>query len=166
MPLPLADVDKRPVVFLDSLGANSAHSGLSPQAASRFIADLYCAFDALYVLTSNVAAGRSHEEVISELEQYGLLQVAKNLHANWSTPFDLDSDLAEQIEAWHATSADRTPTSYVIIAAAERGVSLQGDGLAEYAVLFDDVFTEADYKKACQVLHSQLSFDPFDPDWY
>jgi hypothetical protein len=166
MPLPLADVDKRPIVFLDSLGANAAHSGLSPQAASRFIADLYRAFDALYVLTSNVAAGSSHEEVISELEQHGLLLVAKNLHTNWSTPFDVDSDLAEQIEAWHATSADRTPTSYVIIAPAERGAGLQGDSLAEYAVLFDGVFTEADYKKACQILHSQLSFQPFNSDWY
>lgn len=157
---PLADINKRPVVFLDSLGARS------PQAASELIADLHRAFDALYVLTSNVFTGRSHEEIISALEQCGLPLVARNLHANWSTPFDLDSDLAEQIEAWHATSADRTPTSYVVIAAAERGVGLQGDGLAEYAVLFDDVFTEADYKKACQILHSQLSFDPFDPDWY
>jgi hypothetical protein len=54
----------------------------------------------------------------------------------------------------------------VIIAPTERGTSLQGDGLAEYAVLFDDVFTETDYKKACQILHSQLSFEPFNSDWY
>jgi hypothetical protein len=166
MPLPLADVDKRPVVFLDSLGAGATQVGPLQQAATKFIADLHRAFDVLYVLTSNVAAGRSHEEVISELEQHGLLLVAKNLHTNWSTPFDVDSDLAEQIEAWHATSSDRTPTSYVIIAPAERGASIQGDSLAEYATLFDGIFTEADYKKACQILHSQLSFEPFNSDWY
>lgn len=166
MPFPLADINKRPVVFLDSLGVSSTQVGPLQQAATQFIADLYRAFDALYVLTSNVAAGRSHEEVVSALEQCGVPLVAKNLHTNWSTPFDVDSDLAEQIEAWHATSSDRTPTSYVIIALAERGESIQGDGLAEYAVLFDGVFTQSDYIKSCQILHSQLSFEPFDPDWY
>jgi len=166
MPFPLADINKRPVVFLDSLGANAAHSGLSLPVPSQLIADLHRAFDALYVLTSNLSAGHTHEEVVSALEQCGLQLVAKNLHMNWSTPFDLDSNLAEQIEAWHATKADRTPTSYVIITPAERGASLQGDSLAEYAIVFDDVFTEADYKKACLILHTQISFEPFNPDWY
>lgn len=166
MPLPLADVGKRPVVFLDSPGAGVTQVSPLQHAATKFIADLHRAFDALYVLTSNVAAGRSHEEVISELEQHGLDLVAINLHQEWATPCDRDSNLGEEIEAWHATSADRTPTSYVIIAPAERGAGIQGDSLAEYAVLFDGAFTEADYKKTCQILHSQLSFDPFDPDWY
>lgn len=165
MPLPLADVDKRPIVFLDALSGSSTRPGISSRGA-QLIADLHRAFDALYVVTSNVAAGRSHEEVVSTLEQDGLLLVAKNLHYEWATPCDRDSNLAEEIEAWHATSADRTPTSYVIVAATARGAGLQGDSLAEYAVLFDGFFAEADYKKACQILHSQISFEPFDPEWY
>jgi hypothetical protein len=157
---PIADINKRPVVFLDSLGAGPA------EAATQFIADLHRAFDVLYVLTSNVFSGRSHDEVVLALEESGLQLVSNNLHTEWSTPFDQDSDLAEQIEAWHAISTDRTPTSYVIIAAAARGASLQVNGLAEYAVLFDDVFTQLDYLKSCQILHSQLSFEPFNSDWY
>lgn len=157
---PLADINKRPVVFLDSLGARPT------EAASQFIADLHRAFDVFYVLTSNVFSGRSHGEVVSALEQRGLQMVAKNLHTDWSTPFDHDSDLAEQIEAWHAISTDRTPTSYVVIATAERGMSLQANGFAEYAVLFDGLFAQSDYLKSCQILHSQLSFEPFKSDWY
>lgn len=157
---PIADINKRPVVFLDSLGAGPA------EAASQFIADLHRAFNVLYVLTSNVFSGRSHDEVVLALEESGLHLVGKHLHTEWSTPFDHDSDLAEQIEAWHAISTDRTPTSYVVIATAERGTSLQANGLAEYAVLFDRLFTQSDYLKSCQVLHSQLSFEPFNSDWY
>jgi hypothetical protein len=163
---PLADINKRPVVFVDAAGAGAPQAGASQQVASQLIADLYRAFDAHYVLTSNVVTGRSREEIVSQLEQCGLPLVARNLHQDWATPCNRDSNLAEEIEAWHSTSADRTPTSYVVIAPAERGASLQGDGLAEYAVLFDDVFTEADYKKACQILHSQLSFEPINTDWY
>ena len=113
MPFPLADINKRPAVFLDCLGSDSTQAGQSLPVPSQLIADLHRAFDALYVLTSNVFAGRLHEEVVLALEHCGLQLVAKNLHTNWSTPFDSDSNLAEQIEAWHATKADRTPTSYV-----------------------------------------------------
>jgi hypothetical protein len=152
MPLPLADFDKRPVVFIDAL--------------SPMLSEVYRAFDVLFVLTSNVARGRSREAVASLLEQAGLSVISQHLAAEWATPYEADSNLEEQVEAWHATARDRTPTSYLVVTTKERGACL-GHTLMAYAVVLEGPrFTNADYLNACRVLHSQVTFEPFNPDWY
>lgn len=152
MPLPVADFDKRPVVFVDAL--------------VTFLADLYRAFDVQFVLTSNVAAGPARSKVASALVQAGFPLVAQHFHADWATPYEADSDLGEQVQAWHATVADRTPTSYLVITTKERAVSLDHI-LADYAVVINGQHdTDVDYVKACQILHSQTSFELFNSDWY
>lgn len=163
---PLADINKRPIIFLDSLGAPDIVEAPTMKAGLSLINDLHRTFNALYVLTSAIVQGRSQEDVLSALNASGHELVASNLHREWATPTDLDSDVAEEVEAWFATSADRAPSPYLIVAQAARGMCLQVNGLAEYSVLFCDRFSEPDYRKACQVLHCQLSFEPFNPDWY
>lgn len=163
---PLADINKRPIVFLDSLGAPDIAEAPAVKVGPSLIGDLHRSFNALYVLTSTVVQGRSQEDMLSALEASGLELVACNLHSEWATPTDMDANVAEEVEAWFATSVDRTPSSYLIVANAARGLSLQENGLAEYSVLFCNGFSESDYRKACQILHSQLSFEPFNSDWY
>ncbi len=152
MPLPLADFDKRPVIFVDFL--------------TPMLSDLYRAFDTLFVLTSKVAAGQTHSDVLTLLGQSGVRTVADNLHAKWATPHDADSNLEDEVDAWHGTCDDRTPTSFLIVTKRDRGETL-GHTLLQYAVLFDGpAFDNANYLNACRILHSQVTFEPFNPDWY
>ena len=154
MPLPLADFDKQPVVFLDTL--------------APFVADLYRAFNVRFVLTSNVMAGRTHSEAVALLVQLCMPVVANNLSDEWATSCDdnPDSNLEDEVDAWHATARDRTPTSYLIITTPER-IQHMGHILREYAVAVGGPdFNDDTYIDACRVLHSQLSFKPFSPDWY
>lgn len=65
MPLPLADFDKKPVIFTDVL--------------TPMLSELYRAFDVQFVLTSNVTAGQARNEVESHLVQASLISVARNL---------------------------------------------------------------------------------------
>lgn len=152
MPLPVASINKRAVVFVDTL--------------SPMLSDIYRAFDVQFVLTSNVASGRSLDAALLLLAQAGLPVISQHLAADWSTPHDADSNLEEQVDAWHATVRDRTPTSYLVVTTNERGEVL-GDVLRSYAVIVDDTrLITASYVDACRILHSQLSFDSFNPDWY
>lgn len=152
MPLPLADFDKNPVIFVD---------GLTP-----ILSDLHGAFNTLFVLTSKIAAGRTRLDVQSILEQSSMHTVANNLHARWATPYDADSNLEDEIEAWHGTCDDRTPTSFLIVTNSDRCETL-GHTLRQYAITLDGpVIDNAKYIEACHVLHSQTSFAPFDSDWY
>jgi hypothetical protein len=148
MPLPLADFNKRPVVFVDVL--------------SPALGDLYRAFDVLFVMTSNVTKRRSREAMASILAAAKFPLVARHLHADWTTPYVTDSDLGEEVDAWHAAVNDRTPTTYLIVTSTERGASL-GHILKNYSVA---VSGPDYYIEACRILHSQLSFEPFNPDWY
>lgn len=166
MPLPLADVDKRPVIFLDSMGACTSAGEAFLLTRSPLIIDLFRSFNALYVLTSNIVQYRSCAEMVSVLKNTGRALIAQNLHPEWVTPWDIDSTLEEEVEAWHATRTDRTPNSYLIVTTAERSQHL-GHILKEYAVVFHGpIFNNASYLEACRILHSQLSFAPFNPDWY
>lgn len=152
MPLPVADVNKRPVVFVDML--------------SPMLSDVYRAFDALFVLTSKVVAGHTRPDVLTLLEQSGMHTVADNLHAKWATPYDADSNLEDEVDAWHATCDDRTPTSFLIVTTPGRSKQL-GHILQDYAVAFDGpVSNDVNYMEACRVLHSQTSLHPFNPDGY
>lgn len=152
MPLPLADFNKNPVIFVDIL--------------SPALADLYRAFDVRFVLTSNVSKGRPREEIVSWLTRTRLPLVAENLHEAFRTPWDSIAGLEDEVEAWHATAADRTPTAYLIVTSPERGASL-GRFLRDYAVaLSGPDFSEENYIQACRILHSQTTFKPFNPDWY
>ncbi len=166
MPLPLADIDKRPVIFLDSLGARTEAGEVYLLVKSPLIIDLFRSFNALYVLTSNVVQYRSYDEMVSVLVNTGRTLIAQNLHPNWVTPWDTDSTLEEEVEAWHAGCNDRTPTSFLIVTTPERSKQL-GHILMDYTVAFDGpVFNEVNYMAACRVLHSQTSFQPFNPDHY
>lgn len=151
MPLPLADFDKRPVVFVDVL--------------TPMLTDLYRAFDVQFVLTSNVIAGQARNKVELHLVEASLISVARNLHENWASPWDCDSTLNEEVEAWHASNFDSTPTSYLIVTTKERGERLDHI-LAAYAVIVDGQSTRSNYFEACRILHSQTSFVPFDSNWY
>jgi hypothetical protein len=152
MPLPLADFDKKPVIFIDVL--------------TPMLSDLHRAFDTLFVLTSKVVAGQTHPDVLMLLEHSGMHTVADNLHAVWATPYDADSNLEDEVEAWHATCNDRTPTSYLVVTSRKRGESLEHI-LKAYAVMLDGpVCHDEDYIEACRILHSQSTFEPFNSDWY
>ncbi len=152
MPLPLADSDKRPIIFVDVI--------------TPMLSDLYRAFDTLFVLTSKIVAGQTHPDVLSLLKRSGMHTVANNLHASWATPYDADSSLGDEVDAWHATDTDRTPKSYLIVTTRERGDCLDHI-LAAYAIVLEGPqFTNPDYLNACRILHSQVSFIPFNTEWY
>lgn len=160
---PLADIDKPPVIFLDTIGAHQHSLDDSSRNPSPVLADLQRAFDARFVLTSNVVQGHSRDEILSLLVNGGFQSVAQNFHEQWSTP--AMPTLVNEIEAWHASAADRTPTSYLIITTTTRAVAL--GYLAKYTLVHTGPFLNMfDYLNSCEILHSQTSFAPFNPDWY
>jgi hypothetical protein len=133
---PLADINKLPVIFLDTLGAFRDGSEGRLRNPSPVIADLQRAFDALFVLTSNVVAGHSRDEISQLLVGGGFQSVSQNLHEQWATP--CVSTLANEVEAWHATAIDRTPTSYLIVTTKERSIAL--GHLADYTLVHNGPF--------------------------
>lgn len=152
MPLPLAEFNKLPVVFIDVL--------------SPILADLHRAFDVRFVLTSNIVAGGTRDAMVKQLDMAGLITVAGNLDARWVTPYDADANLEDEIDAWHATACDRTPTAFLVITNKARGACLSHI-LTEYTVVLEAPhFTDEEYLNACRILHSQLTFEPFNPDYY
>jgi len=151
---PIGALDKRPVVFVDVL--------------TPMLPDLYRAFDVQFVLTSNVFTGHVREVAASALVQAGLPLAAQHLHVEWLTPWDpdLNCSLDEEVDAWHAAAAGSTPTAFLIVASTER-VQALSQTLRSYAIASDDPSSRSmNYIEACRILHSQTTFEPFNPDWY
>lgn len=151
---PIGALDKRPVVFVDVL--------------TPMLPDLYRAFEVQFVLTSNVLTGHCREGAASVLVKARLSIVAQHLHAEWLTPWapDLNCSLDEEVEAWHASAAGNTPTAFLIVASTER-VQALSQTLRSYAIASDGLSSlSMNYIEACRILHSQTTFEPFNPDWY